>query len=53
MIKGYYRNQPTHGGIVMNKQKTKILVVKNNSGFFGFPKGKISQNESSFDCAKR
>ena len=53
MIGSYYKYQPTHGGLIMNKEKTKLLIVLNNSKKYGFPKGKIQKNEEAFECAKR
>ena len=39
------------GCIVFNNNK--VLVIKQNSGFYGFPKGHIENGESEIECAIR
>jgi len=50
-----YRSRiPTFGCILLNPQMTKFALVRNWSGkSWGFPKGKLNQDESHIDCAVR
>lgn len=41
------------GFIILNKDKSKYLLVKTKSGHWGFPKGKKNRNESIMHCAIR
>mmetsp|Transcript_14732 Transcript_14732/g.16681 ORF Transcript_14732/g.16681 Transcript_14732/m.16681 type:complete len:290 (-) Transcript_14732:1215-2084(-) len=50
-----YKNEiPVYGAILLNKNLTKMLLVE---GFYskrwGFPKGKVNENEEEVDCAIR
>jgi bis(5'-nucleosidyl)-tetraphosphatase len=40
-----------NGFIILNKEKTKCLLVKANN--WGFPKGKKEKNETDMECALR
>lgn len=45
---------PVRGGILLNFDMDKVLLVTNyNCRMFGFPKGKINENESDEACALR
>lgn len=49
-----HKNANTCGCIIMNKEKTKLLLVKGvSSECWGFPKGGAEGEETSIDCAKR
>jgi len=50
----YKRSVPTFGGIMFNKDFTKVLLVKGfHSKKYSFPKGKKNQKELPLDCAIR
>ncbi|KAL0482743.1 mRNA-decapping enzyme subunit 2 [Acrasis kona] len=51
----YKNSVPTCGAILFNKDMTKVLLVKGCSekSSWSFPRGKINQAESEFDCAAR
>jgi mRNA-decapping enzyme subunit 2 len=52
----YEKNIPVYGSILINKNKTKCLLVKhimNKTVIFSFPKGKIDNNETELNCAIR
>lgn len=54
-MKAYKRNIPVFGGVILNKQMNRVLLVKgvkNNDGF-SFPRGKINSGESPIACATR
>jgi ADP-ribose pyrophosphatase YjhB (NUDIX family) len=47
---------PTCGGIIMNKEMTKVLLVQGFGGNWSFPRGKINQeyqDEQLTECAIR
>lgn len=51
----YRLSVPTYGAIIINEDLTKVLLAqgywsKNN---WGFPKGKVNQEEAPHDCASR
>ncbi len=50
-----YRYQiPVCGCIMLNKDMTKVVLVRNWKGTnWSFPKGKINEGESPYDCAIR
>jgi 8-oxo-dGTP pyrophosphatase MutT (NUDIX family) len=53
-FKSYLHSIPVYGGILLNSDLTKVLLVRGYSGnSWGFPKGKINQNEAEIDCAAR
>jgi 8-oxo-dGTP pyrophosphatase MutT (NUDIX family) len=41
------------GFLVFTKDKKQIVLVKTPRGVYGFPKGKIKQGETNYDCAFR
>jgi len=41
------------GAILVNKKTKKIALVKMHHNVWGFPKGKINENESPLEAAKR
>lgn len=51
----YKQNVPTFGAIVLNEDMTKVLLVQSywarNS--WGFPKGKVNEDEEPLHCAVR
>ena len=51
----HYQSQiPVYGAILLNQSLDKVLLVMNwKQTSYGFPKGKINQNESEIDCAAR
>ena len=50
----YKQQIPTCGGMLLNPQCTKMLLVKSWKGnSWGFPKGKIDKDESKESCAAR
>mmetsp|Transcript_22608 Transcript_22608/g.22362 ORF Transcript_22608/g.22362 Transcript_22608/m.22362 type:complete len:184 (-) Transcript_22608:145-696(-) len=50
----YKAQIPVRGGILLNSQMDKVLLVTNyNCRVFGFPKGKINEEESDEACALR
>lgn len=47
-------DNPRCGGIIFNKDYSKVLLVKNRScGKWGFPKGGSNKNETKYNCAIR
>lgn len=53
--KEYKMSVPTYGAILLNKDMTKVLLVQ---GYFeriswGFPKGKVNEDEDPVKCATR
>lgn len=45
---------PVSGAIILNCDRTKILLVKNRkSNIWSYPKGKREQNENEIDCVVR
>lgn len=53
-FKRYKSNVPTYGAILLNKSKTKCLLVRGFYGKnYGFPKGKVNINENPVECAIR
>ena len=45
---------PCYGGIIFDETKQYVLlVVKNDTGHYGFPKGKRNKNETSIQTALR
>jgi mRNA-decapping enzyme subunit 2 len=52
--KKYKKNIVRCGGVLLNKKRDKILLVKSfNGNYWGFPVGKINKEEKELDCAKR
>lgn len=53
--KQYKRTIGTYGAIIIDKTMKHVLLVQSFAGknSWGFPKGKINQNESPVDCAAR
>ena len=51
----YKLGVPTHGAVILNKRMDKVLLVQGFStkASWGFPKGKINQEETPEDCAAR
>ncbi|KAJ8687704.1 hypothetical protein QAD02_023498 [Eretmocerus hayati] len=51
----YKQNVPTYGAIVLNEDLTKVLLVQSYwaKSSWGFPKGKINENEDPSHCAVR
>ena len=50
----YKRQIPTCGAMLLNEDRTKLLLVKSYNGkAWGFPKGKIDKDEDKVDCAVR
>jgi 8-oxo-dGTP pyrophosphatase MutT (NUDIX family) len=50
----YKISVPVCGGILLNTTLDKVILVKTWKGnSWGFPKGKIAEDESDIDCAKR
>ena len=49
----YKRQIPAYGGILLNKDNDKVLLVRDNSKNWTFPKGKQMPGESDINCAKR
>jgi mRNA-decapping enzyme subunit 2 len=54
-MKRYKRNIPVFGGVILNPQMNRILLVRGvkNSDGFSFPRGKINSGESQLACAAR
>jgi mRNA-decapping enzyme subunit 2 len=44
---------PTCGGILMNEEMTKVVLVQGFGGNWSFPRGKINQDEQLTECAIR
>jgi mRNA-decapping enzyme subunit 2 len=53
--KEYKQNVPTYGAIVLNEDMTKVLLVQSYwaKNSWGFPKGKVNEDEEPFHCAIR
>jgi len=50
----YISQIPVYGGIILNANLDKVLLVTNyKNTFYSFPKGKINQNETGIECAVR
>ncbi|XP_024887916.1 m7GpppN-mRNA hydrolase [Temnothorax curvispinosus] len=51
----YKQNVPTFGAIVLNEDMTKVLLVQSYwaKNSWGFPKGKVNEDEEPFLCAIR
>ena len=51
----FKKNVPTMGGILLDASMERVLLVKGwkSTGSWGFPRGKINQNETDMDCAVR
>ncbi|KYM79586.1 mRNA-decapping enzyme 2 [Atta colombica] len=51
----YKQNVPTFGAIVLNEDMTKVLLVQSYwaKNSWGFPKGKVNEDEEPFHCAIR
>lgn len=50
----YKQRIPVYGCILLNKDMNKFLLVRNYTGnSWGFPKGKLNENESTLVCAVR
>jgi ADP-ribose pyrophosphatase YjhB (NUDIX family) len=53
-FKAYKHSIPVYGGILLNKECDKVLLVRGwNSKAFSFPRGKINEKEDEVDCARR
>lgn len=53
-FKLYQSQVPVNGCILLNKEKTKILLVCNWKGTsWSLPRGKVNERESDLECAKR
>ena len=57
IISDFYKYKscvPVYGVIILNKTLDKVVLVRSFRGIkWGFPKGKINQNESEVSCAVR
>lgn len=53
--KEYKMNVPTFGAILLNEDLTKVLLVQNYwaKNSWGFPKGKVNEDEDPSHCAVR
>lgn len=50
----YLHSIPAYGAVIMNKDLSKVLLVKSYKGdSYNFPRGKINEAESEVQCAKR
>lgn len=51
----YKQSVPTFGAIVLNEDLTKVLLVQNYwaKNSWGFPKGKVNEDEDPSHCAVR
>lgn len=51
----YKQNVPTFGAIVLNEDLTKVLLVRSYwaKSSWGFPKGKVNEDEDPLHCAVR
>ncbi|XP_034944451.1 m7GpppN-mRNA hydrolase [Chelonus insularis] len=51
----YKQNVPTFGAIVLNEDMSKVLLVQNywSKNSWGFPKGKVNEDEDPSHCAVR
>lgn len=54
-MKDYKRNIPVCGGVILNPQMNRVLLVRGvkSSDSFSFPRGKINSGESPLACAAR
>lgn len=54
-MKSYKRNIPVYGGVILNHQMNRVLLVRGtkNSDGFSFPRGKVNAGESPLACAAR
>jgi len=53
-FRGYMKQIPVFGAILLNKSMDSIVLVQSWGGkSWGFPKGKINQGEAPIDCAIR
>eukprot|EP00924_Labyrinthula_sp_SR-Ha-C_P005107 augustus_masked-scaffold_1-processed-gene-21.11-mRNA-1 protein AED:0.37 eAED:0.37 QI:0/0/0/0.33/1/1/3/0/289 len=50
----YKRTIPSYGAVLFNRNLDKILLVSSyNSKSFSFPRGKVNEQETPYDCAVR
>jgi mRNA-decapping enzyme subunit 2 len=49
----YKKNVYICGSILFDESNKYVIVVQNNDGIWGLPKGKIEKNETYVDCAIR
>ena len=51
----YKKNVPTYGAILMNSDLDKVLLVQSYfaKSSWGFPKGKVNEDEDPLHCAIR
>jgi len=50
----YKGKVPVYGVILLNKDKTKFVLVRGwNGSVWSFPRGKVNHSESAIDCAVR
>lgn len=51
----YKRSVPTYGAILLNEDMTHVLLVQSywTKTSWGFPKGKVNQDEYPLNCAIR
>jgi len=53
-FKVYQSQVPVVGCILLNKQRTKLILVRNWKGTsWSLPRGKVNQGESDIECARR
>lgn len=54
-MKSYKRNIPVYGGVILNRQLNRVLLVRGtkNSDGFSFPRGKVNAGETPLACAAR
>jgi mRNA-decapping enzyme subunit 2 len=52
-FRSYRVKVPTYGAILMNKELTQVLLVQGFRNQWGFPKGKVNENEDPVECAIR
>eukprot|EP00878_Enallax_costatus_P037562 GHUV01042438.1.p1 GENE.GHUV01042438.1~~GHUV01042438.1.p1 ORF type:complete len:131 (-),score=27.87 GHUV01042438.1:479-871(-) len=54
-FKAFKKNVPVMGGILLDKTLQRVLLVKGwkNTACWGFPRGKIHENETDTQCAVR
>lgn len=54
MFESYRAKVPIYGCILLNPELTRCVLVQSINGTrWGFPKGKINENEPEFQCAVR
>ena len=53
--RAYKQAVPTYGAIIMNSDLSEVLLVQSyfSKNSWGFPKGKINENETPVKCAIR